>query len=101
MEAGMRYWISFDLGIRGNYASLYEWLDRYKAKECGESVATFLSEKTRDQIVQELKKVVDMDTNPRIYIIVMKQGGKFVLGHRKVPPWLGHAQEILESGEER
>jgi hypothetical protein len=32
-------WISFDLGIRGDYEGLYLWLDSHEAKECGESLA--------------------------------------------------------------
>jgi hypothetical protein len=31
-----RYWISFDLGLQGDYEPLYEWLDRHEALECGE-----------------------------------------------------------------
>jgi hypothetical protein len=35
-----RYWLSFDLGLRGNYDSLYEWLDAHSASESGDSLAT-------------------------------------------------------------
>ena len=28
-----RFWLSFDLGFRGNYDALYEWLDRQDAEE--------------------------------------------------------------------
>ena len=96
----MRYWISYDLGLRGNYDQLYAWLDKQSARECGDSVATFLSDKTRDQVTRELSRVVDLDRNPRIYIINMKQGGKFIFGKRKPAPWTGYAQ-VLDSGEER
>ncbi|MGB8887873.1 MAG: CRISPR-associated endonuclease Cas2 [Candidatus Korobacteraceae bacterium] len=96
----MRYWISYDLGLRGNYDQLYAWFDKYSARECGDSVATFLSEKTREQLTKELSQIVDPDKNPRIYIITMKQGGKFIYGRRKPAPWTGYAQ-VLDSGEER
>ena len=42
-----RYWISFDLGLQGDYDALYAWLDKHEAKECGENVATLVSERTR------------------------------------------------------
>ena len=34
-------WLSFDLGVNGDYDGMYTWLDAYKAKECGDSMATF------------------------------------------------------------
>ncbi len=30
-------WLSFDLGVRGDYKGLYHWLDQHDAKECGDS----------------------------------------------------------------
>jgi len=32
-------WISYDLGIKGDYQGLYSWLDDHDAIECGNSVA--------------------------------------------------------------
>jgi hypothetical protein len=95
----MRYWISYDLGLRGNYDQLYAWLDQNNARECGDSVATFLSSKSREQVAKEISKIVDLDRNPRVYIITLKHGGKFMIGKRKPAPWTGYAQ-VLESGEE-
>ena len=34
-----RFWLSYDLGINGDYDGLYRWLDRQGAKECGSSMA--------------------------------------------------------------
>ena len=34
-------WLSFDLGIGGDYPGLYKWLDNHDAIECGDSVAFF------------------------------------------------------------
>lgn len=93
-----RYWLSFDLGLRGRYEELYEWLDSMGAKECGDSVATFRSDKTREQIAQELSHL--LDKNSRIYIISLDHGGKFILGKRKVAPWAGYAERVVESEEE-
>jgi hypothetical protein len=39
------FWLSFDLGLQGNYEKLYEWLDDSDSLECGESVATFVTPK--------------------------------------------------------
>ncbi len=95
----MRYWLSFDLGLQGNYEALYVWLDNLRAKECGDGVATFESEKTREQLADELSEI--LEKKARIYIINMKQGGKFILGKRKVAPWLGFAESTLETEEEK
>ena len=121
-KSGTRYWLAFDLGLQGDYDDLYSWLDKQKAKECGGNVATFVSTKTRDQIVRELSGILDPKKSyaegqsarlgdlsgilepkgrPRIYIISMKQGGKFILGKRTFAPWTGYAQVSLESEEER
>jgi hypothetical protein len=95
----MRYWISYDLGLQGDYDQLYAWLDKNGAKECGDSVATFLSKLSREEVVKQLSRVLEPKRNPRVYIITMKNGGKFVFGKRKVAPWTGYAQ-VLETGEE-
>ena len=94
-----RYWLSFDLGLHGNYDSLYEWLDRHEAQECGDSVATFRSDRTRDQITKELKDILQETKNARVYLVNMKEGGRFVLGKRKVSPWKGFAQVSADRGD--
>lgn len=33
------YWLSYDLGVGGNYDKLYGWLDDHNAVPCGDSVA--------------------------------------------------------------
>ncbi len=94
----MRYWLSFDLGLRGSYELLYTWLDNMGAKECGDNVATFVTEKTREQINEELSGF--LDEKARIYIISKKKGGRFILGKRKVAPWAGYAEALQEVEEE-
>lgn len=86
-----RYWLSFDLGLRGNYDELYVWLDNMQAFECGENLATFRSGKTPERIRKELEGL--LGKNPRIYLIGVSEGqlgGKFLLGGRKRPPWAGY-----------
>ncbi len=106
----MRYWLCYDLGLQGRYEDLFGWLDKHGAKECGENVATFLSTKTREAIKRELSSVLELSkerggppalNGPRIYMIDMKHGGKFIFGRRKVAPWTGYAQVLSDSGEER
>jgi hypothetical protein len=96
-----RYWLSFDLGLQGDYEGLYGWLDGQQAKECGDSIATFQSEKTRDQLAKELRHLLGDAKNARIYIINKKIGGKFVLGKRKLrAPWNGYAEISVGGGED-
>ena len=67
-----RYW-----GLRGNYDELYAWLDSLQAKECGGSVATFVSSMTRRQVApaQETCRV-----SGEGLLITTKEGGKFIIG---------------------
>lgn len=32
-------WLSYDFGVKGDYESLYAWLDNHGAKECGNNSA--------------------------------------------------------------
>ncbi len=87
-----RYWLSFELGLRGNYEALYEWLDGLTARECGDSVATFECNKSPDQIKKELSPL--LGPAARVYLVgrTNKGGyvGRFVLGKRKRAPWEGY-----------
>ena len=80
-----RYWLSFDLGLRGNYDSLYEWLDRQEAQECGDSIATFRSDRTRDQIAKELAEILRGTKNARAYLINLKEGAGLCWEREKYP----------------
>lgn len=84
-----RYWLSFDLGLKGNYEQLYEWLDTMKANECGDFMATFLTDKTSVAIKDELIRI--LDDKARIYLIEYNKGGRFTIGLRKRAPWAGYA----------
>lgn len=96
-----RYWLSFDLGLRGNFEDLYEWLDTIDAKECGDSVATFVTEKNREQITEELSTL--LGEKARVYIIGKFDGkvrGRFIVGKRKRAPWAGYGGFIPEAEDE-
>ncbi len=46
-------WLSYDLGVKGDYEGLYAWLDDHGAIECGESVAFFNFEiKNEENLVE-------------------------------------------------
>jgi hypothetical protein len=98
-------WLSYDLGLKGDYENLYAWLDSHKAKECGSNCAAFSFEFDKD-LLKELKK--DLSTNvtlektDRIYVIYpepapsLKRRGKFLFGKRKPAPWAGYSAEYEE-----
>jgi hypothetical protein len=90
-------WVSFDLGVKGDYEGMYAWLDGKGAKECGDSLACFWFEHKSDDLLAEVKKElndsVDLDEKKsRVYIIRLVKGkmkGSFIFGRRKNPPWAG------------
>jgi hypothetical protein len=65
-------WISYDLGVRGDYESMYTWLDQHDAKECGDSMA-FVSYEYKNDLLKELKaslnEAISLSKKTRIYII--------------------------------
>ncbi len=95
-------WISYDLGIKGDYPGLYKWLDIHKAKECGNSVAFFKYEYSTnliDELIDDLKKSVEFKNGDRVYAIFkykndenkVSTAGRFIIGNRKASPWEGYA----------
>jgi len=92
-------WISYDLGIKGDFNGLYQWLDSHGGIECGNSTA-FIKFEYQNNFLSEIKsdieKSVDIKSTDRIYIIYKdseknKTVGKFLLGNRKASPWTGYA----------
>ena len=90
-------WLSFDLGVQGDYEGLYLWLDQHDARDCGDSLACFQYE-TRGNLPQRLLKdiesTVKMPPKTRMYVIWMADGkinGRFIVGRRKSPRWSGFA----------
>lgn len=90
-------WITFDLGIRGDFEGIYEFLDAHGAKECGDSVAAFNYEYKNDLIREltiDLEKAARFDKRSRVYVIYPSEQGKhkgrFIIGKRKPPPWAGY-----------
>lgn len=93
------FWLSYDLGLKGDYNSLYRWLDQQKAKECGDSLAVFeflcLTNDPKEEIKQSLLTQIEFNKTDRVYLIWRddnKQAnlGAFIIGHRKQSPWEGY-----------
>lgn len=92
-------WVSFDLGVRGDYEGIYVWLAKHDARECGDNVAYFLYEHSgdlRQEIKLDLKASLNLDDQKnRIYVIWKDSKGKprgsFIFGQRRIPPWAGYA----------
>ena len=98
------FWLSYDLGLKGDYSSIYKWLDKQKAKECGDSIAVFSftcsTENPEEEVKNSLSESVEFNKSDRVYLIWrddIKQieKGAFIIGHRKTAPWEGYF--IMES----
>ena len=101
-------WISYDLGVRGDYEGLYTWLDEHAAIECGDNLA-FLKYESSDDLINTIKtdieNSVEVNKKTRVYVIwrdneTKKMKGRFILGTRKSPPWTGYAAVGSEVDEE-
>lgn len=91
-------WLSYDLGVRGDYEGMYAWLDTHKAKECGDSMACFwfqFNSTLIEELKEEILKSVSMSKKSRIYVVYKgangKASGRFIFGARTAAPWDGYA----------
>ena len=93
-------WLSYDLGIKGDYPGLFSFLDSHNAKECGDGMATLEFEWDYDleaELMAALKAATTFAASDRIYVIyrdreAQKNRGKFLVGKRKInPPWHGYS----------
>jgi len=99
-------WISYDLGVRGDYEGIYTFLDTYDARECDDSIAV-LSFEYEDDLIAELKaeiqKYVDLQPRSRVYVFSRddkRYKGRFIFGRRKRAPWAGYAGRESEEEDE-
>ena len=56
-------WVSFDLGVRGDYEGIYTWLDEHGAEECGDSLAYLKYESDDDFIssfTRDIRKAIEI-----------------------------------------
>lgn len=94
-------WLSYDLGVKGDYPNLYRWLDNVKAMECGDSIVYFKinipeGESVPDFIKRELESSIEFSKTDRIYLIWTNgegiNKGRFIIGKRKASPWQGYGE---------
>lgn len=93
------YWLSYDLGVGGNYDKLYGWLDDHEAVPCGDSVAFFKyqykeGENPDDKLKKDLLEALELRAGNKLYVIRInddkKQAiGSFIYGKRSGAPWKG------------
>jgi hypothetical protein len=101
-------WLTYDLGVSGDYQGLYSWLDDYEATECGNNVAYIKYDipetiKTDKDFVKylldDLNEKVNFTPTNRIYIVRRslerdKTIGSYIMGKRKANPWEGFGTKI-------
>jgi hypothetical protein len=101
-------WLSFDLGVTGDYEGIYTWLADHDAVECGDSLA-FLRYEKRGDLLEDLKKdlenAVEINGKTRIYVIYRsedddKMKGKFLFGKHKQASWTGYGTSKEETSDE-
>jgi hypothetical protein len=102
-------WLSYDLGVGGDYQNLYAWLDSHEATECGPNLAYIKIQipdnvKTDENLVTflqaEILSTVEIKPGNRIYAIResldidnSKSRGSFIFGKRKASLWTGFSTE--------
>ena len=100
-------WLSFDLGVKGDYESLYAWLDNHDATECGHNAAFLKYEISNDstdellrQVAKDLESSVEFGKSDRVYVACLSDNGdlkgRFILGKRKAAPWKGYGDAATE-----
>lgn len=106
-----RVWLSYDLGVSGDYDGLYVWLDNHEAVECGNSVASFIIEianklDPHDYMKDTLTRTLELKASNKLYCICSASDfptrGKFIYGGRRASPWQGygnHGTDEEESSE--
>ena len=105
MKQTKTFWLSFDLGIRGDYNNLYKWLDKNEAIACGNNLAFikfhYQTADPKSELEKSLKDDVKFNQNDQIYLVWSddenKTKGRFIVGGRKPAPWKGyHIEETTQ-----
>jgi hypothetical protein len=115
-ETSIAIWMTYDLGVGGDFTHLYSWLDDHEAIECGNNIAFFKYKipstlQTDKELVnylkQDLEKNVDFTAKNRVYIIRKSIGsenkgtiGTFIIGKRKANPWEGFGTKVDNTVDE-
>lgn len=106
-----KFWLGYDLGLKGDYPSLFKWLDERESIECGNNLAfvTFNYEvNLYEELLKSLNETINFNSTDRIYLITTADNiphksipngkekfpnGRFIIGGRKAAPWTGYAQK--------
>ncbi len=114
----MTIWLTYDLGVGGDFQGIYSWLDDHKAIECGNNNAYIRNYEYLDNITtddefvaalkDELESKITFKPGNRIYIVRQSIDGKnkgknigsFVIGKRKASPWEGFGTKTENSIDE-
>ncbi len=104
------FWLSYDLGLKGDYSSFYAWLDSMGAKECGNSIASFWFEYTSnylEELKNSLASAIEISKNYRFYLVwravkdeKVSVKGTFLFGKRKPAPWEGYSDGFDDVADE-
>ena len=101
-------WMTYDLGVGGDYQGMYSWLDDYEAAECGNNAAfvkfqhpeNLKTDKEFTELLTEaLKQKIKLIPSNRIYIVWAsldeeKTIGRFIFGKRKANSWEGFGSKV-------
>ena len=99
------YWLSYDLGVGGDYENLYQWLDDHKAKPCGNGTAFFSydfpdNSDGDETLKSELLDKVKTKPGNILYLVRMNKDqnivGSFLYGKRQAAPWVGYGSSTMQ-----
>lgn len=109
-------WLTYDLGVGGDYKSLYSWLDDQKAIECGSNLAYFKydwncseDKDSVNKLLEDLQSRVEIKPGNRLYLIrprkktdsdIISTIGSFIYGKRMASPWEGFGSNTSDETEE-
>ncbi len=97
------FWLSYDLGVGGDYENLYQWLDDHKAKLCGNGMAFFYYDYPENEDGDEALKhdlLGKVNTKPGNILYLVRQNkdkdvvGSFIYGKRQAAPWVGFGSTV-------
>ncbi len=108
-------WLTYDLGVGGDYKNLYAWLDDNNAVDCGNNFAYLRVDTNNadsdnqlmDNLLSEIRSRVNLIPGNRLYVVrsyvengIAKTKGSFIFGKRMSNPWEGYGSKPDESAEE-
>lgn len=109
-------WLTYDLGVGGDYQNLYAWLDDHNAVDCGNNFAYLWipyqkgmsDDEFMNNILKDIEAYVSLKPGNRIYIVrsyqddndEKKMKGSFIYGKRKASPWEGFGSKTNDTAEE-